>query len=145
MFERILVSVDGSEDSDKAVRATKELARVHGSQVMVVHGRDLALMSTPAPTAPVRPTTLDLETVEEAQSLVDTAVDEVKTAGVDVRGEILPAQGRIGQQIVDAAKVFGADVIVLGSRGMSRIHAFMIGSVADKVIRLAECPVLLER
>lgn len=145
MFERILVSVDGSEDSDKAVRATKELARVHGSQVMVVHGRDLALMSTPAPTAPVRPTTLDLETVDEAQALVDTAVDEVKTAGVDVRGEILPAQGRIGQQIVDAAKVFGADVIVLGSRGMSRIHAFMIGSVADKVIRLAECPVLLER
>lgn len=145
MFERILVSVDGSEDSDKAVRATKELARVHGSQVMVVHGRDLALMSTPAPTAPVRPTTLDLETVDEAQALVDTAVDEVKTAGVDVRGEVLPAQGRIGQQIVDAAKVFGADVIVLGSRGMSRIHAFMIGSVADKVIRLAECPVLLER
>ena len=145
MFERILVSVDGSEDSEKEVRATNELARVHGSQVMVVHGRDLALLSTPAPTAPVRPTTLDLETIEEAQSIVDTAVEALKGAGVDVRGEVRPAQGRIGQQIVDAAQVFGADLIVLGSRGMSRLHAFMIGSVADKVIRLAECPVLLER
>lgn len=145
MFERILVSVDGSEDSEKAVRATNELARVHGSQVMVVHGRDLALLSTPAPTAPVRPTTLDLETIEEAQSIVDTAVEALKGAGVDVRGEVLPAQGRIGQQIVEAAQVFGADLIVLGSRGMSRLQAFMIGSVADKVIRLAECPVLLER
>ncbi len=49
MFERILLSVDGSEDSDKAVRVTRDLARLHGSEVFVVHGRDLAIVAPPSP------------------------------------------------------------------------------------------------
>jgi nucleotide-binding universal stress UspA family protein len=41
--------------------------------------------------------------------------------------------------------VFNADLIVLGSRGMSRLHQMVIGSVANKIIQLASCPVLLVR
>ena len=145
VFERILLSVDGSPDSDRAVRATRDLARVHGSSVLVVHGRDLALLGPPAPTAPVRPPQTEMESLEEAQGLVDSAVEELRTGEVEARGEVLPGRGRIGQQIVEAAQENGVDLIVLGSRGMSRVHELMIGSVADRVIRLSECPVLLVR
>ena len=145
MFERIVLSVDGSEDSDKAVRTTGELARQNGSNVLVVHGRDLALMGPPVPSAPVPPRQLDLETEEEAQRLVDDAVSQLREQGVDVKGMVLPNQGRLAQQIVEAAEADHATAIVLGSRGMSRLHELMIGSVADKVIRLSKVPVLLVR
>ena len=52
MFERIVVSVDGSPDSDKAVEVARELARAQGSEVIVVHGRDIALVSPPGPPTP---------------------------------------------------------------------------------------------
>jgi nucleotide-binding universal stress UspA family protein len=102
-------------------------------------------MGPPVPTSPVPPRQLDLETEEEAQRLVDDAVSQIREQGVEVRGMVLPNQGRIAQQIVEAAEADQATAIVLGSRGMSRLHELMIGSVADKVIRLSKVPVLLVR
>jgi nucleotide-binding universal stress UspA family protein len=144
MFERILVSVDGSPDSDKAVNATLEEARVHGSDVIVVHGRDVAIVAPPAnPIAAAAET--QLESDDEAERLVDDAVRQLVEAGVKARGRVLPMAGRLGYQIVEVAEAENVGVIVLGSRGMSRLQEVLIGSVANKVIHLAKCPVLLVR
>jgi nucleotide-binding universal stress UspA family protein len=142
MFERILLSVDGSSDSEKAARLTGELARIHGSQVLVVHGRDLPVL---APSAPAPPQVERWETAQDARRLVDAAVSELRAAGVNVRGRVLPGQGRVGQKILEAAEAEGADLIIVGSRGMSRIEEMMIGSVSHKIIHMAKCPVLLVR
>jgi nucleotide-binding universal stress UspA family protein len=125
------------------LRLTCELASIHGSRVLVVHGRDLPLV---APSGrPTPPLVERWETDEDAQQLVDAAVSELQAAGVDVRGQVLPGQGRIGDKILEAAEAEGADLIVLGSRGMSRVEEVMIGSVSHKIVHLAKCPVLLTR
>ena len=143
MFERVLLSVDGSPDSRKAVRLACELARVHGSAVLVVHGRDVPFIApSPRPAAP----RVELwETEEEAQKLVDDAVSELQEAGITARGRVLPGQGRVGYKVLEAAVEDDTSLIVLGSRGMSRLEEVMIGSVAHKIVHLAKCPVLLAR
>ncbi len=143
MFERVLLSVDGSPDSEKAVRLTCQLAAVHGSVVMVVHGRDLPLVAPSGQPAP--PRVERWESDDDAQKLVDAAVAVLQGAGVDASGQVLPGQGRIGEKILEAANAIGADLIVLGSRGMSRVEELMIGSISHKIIHLAKCPVLLAR
>jgi nucleotide-binding universal stress UspA family protein len=143
MFERILLSVDGSPDSDKALLLTRDLARIHGSRVLVVHGRDVPLMAPSGRPAP--PLVERWETDDDAQKVVDGAVSELQAAGVAVAGEVLPGQGRIGEKILQAADALDADLIVLGSRGMSRVEEVMIGSVSHKIVHLAKCPVLLTR
>jgi nucleotide-binding universal stress UspA family protein len=143
MFERVLLSVDGSPDSEKAVQVTCGLARVHGSRVLVVHGRDLPLVAPSGRPAP--PLVERWETEEDAQKLVDAAVSKLQAAGVEARGQVLPGQGRIDYKILEAAESMVADLIVLGSRGMSRVEEVMIGSVAHKIIHMSKCPVLLAR
>jgi len=143
MFERILLSVDGSPDSEKAVRLTAELARLHGSRVLVVHGRDVPFVALNP--NPVPPLVEGWEEEEEAQQLVDGAVSRLQGAGVEVRGQVLPGLGHVEYKILQAAEADGVELIVLGSRGMSRVEEVLIGSVSHKVIHMAKCPVLLVR
>jgi nucleotide-binding universal stress UspA family protein len=145
MFERIVLSVDGSPDSNKAVQVASEIALCKGAEVVVVHGRDIAVVSPPAPPVPVPPPQAEPETEDEAQRLVDEAVQQLQEAGVTARGVVLPFRGRLAQQIIETARNESADLIVLGSRGMSRIQEIVIGSVANKVIHLSPYPVLLAR
>ncbi len=144
MFERIVVSVDGSPDSNRAVEVAGEIALAKGAEVIVVHGRDIAVVAPPAATA-VPPPQAEPETEDEAQRLVDEALQQLQEAGVSARGMVLPMRGRLAQQIIETAREESADLIVLGSRGMSRIQEIMIGSVANKVIHLSPYPVLLAR
>lgn len=145
MFERILLSVDGSEDSGRALAATRELARLHGSEVLVVHGRQLGRLSPYVPGCPVPPRQLSAETEDEARLLLGAAVSELRDGQLRVRGHLLPRQGRVAQQIVEAARIARSDLIVLGSRGMSLMWELVAGGAAEKVIRLADRPVLLVR
>lgn len=142
MFERILLSVDTSEDSGKAVDLTREMAKTHGSRVVVVHGRDVLVNPSGRP-AP--PRVEHRETKADAQHLVDTAVAELQGEGVDARGEVLPGQGRVGRKILEVAEAEHADLIVLGSRSMSRLEEIISGSPSQKVVHAAKCPVLLVR
>jgi nucleotide-binding universal stress UspA family protein len=143
MFEKILLSVDSSPDSDKAVHATSELAQVHGAQVLVVHGRDTPLVNPNVRPAPAQVERWESE--ETAQRIVDSAVSELKEAGVSVQGQVLPGQGHIARKILEAADENGSDLIVLGSRGMSRLEEVMIGSVANRIVHASKVPVLLVR
>jgi nucleotide-binding universal stress UspA family protein len=146
MFERILLSVDGSANTEKAVRATRDLARLHGSEVFVVHGRDGTRISPLAPSAPMPSGHLTrLERDEQAGRLVDLAVAELRSSEVAARGRMLPKEGGVADQVLAAARTMRADLIVLGSRGMSQLWELVVGSAAHKIVRLAECPVLLVR
>jgi nucleotide-binding universal stress UspA family protein len=145
VFERILLSVDSSEDSDKAVRVVADLATRYSAHVLVVHGRDLRVVPPPGTSVPMPPVGVDLETEEEAQAIVDAAVQELQNAGVEARGQVLSARGHIADHILEAARIADVNLIVLGSRGMSRLHQLVIGSVAHRIVQLASCPVLLVR
>lgn len=137
MFERILLPVDGSEHSRKAVQIAGDLARRYGAEVVVLHAREHELTWG---------ADIDIESAEEARLLVDGVVRELKDAGTNVRGEVVRVPlGDVPRAILDVAKAEDAGLIVMGTRGLSDWERLLLGSVAHKVVHLADVPVLVVR
>lgn len=137
MFEKILLAVDGSEPANRAARAVADLATRLHSEVLVLHAREREITWTGG---------FDLETPVEAVDLVDRIVRDLKDAGVSARGEVRDGlYGQAAREVIETAKATGADLIVMGSRGLSDLKGLLVGSVAHKVIHLAGCPVLVVR
>jgi nucleotide-binding universal stress UspA family protein len=137
MLEKLLLAVDESEHSRKAVPATVELARAGGGSVHVLHVRELHY--------PVPPTVTG-DTAQEAQALVDGVVEELKGAGVTAEGTVRPnTGGSPAGPILEYAREVGAGLIVVGSHGHSPLGGLLIGSVANKLTQLSTCPVLVVR
>lgn len=137
MYERILVAVDGSREGGKTVPAALELATRFGSTVTVIHVREHTKYEG---------SDVDLGPDVPAEELVGEVVRRFTDAGVDARGVVRRvAPGDTPEQIVDAAKEVDADLIVMGTRGMTEWKSMLLGGVANKVVHHAHCPVLLVR
>lgn len=138
MFDRIVLAIDGSEPSHRAEETAATLAGLAGSEVIVLHVRELEPMGRAGP--------ISLERPSEAANLVTRVVAELQAHGVNARGQAFAAiSGHIAPQIIETAKTENADLIVLGTRGLSDFTALLVGSVAHKVIHHAHCPVLVTR
>jgi nucleotide-binding universal stress UspA family protein len=138
MFEKIVVAIDGSTFSDAAVRAAAGLAAKAGSQVEVVHVHEHDVIPAKASVAP------DLETTDEARALVATALAKLKESGVDAHGRLLQSSTRdVPHKILEVADETGADLIVVGSRGLSSIAGMLLGSVSNKLIHTAKVGVMV--
>ena len=137
MFERILLAVDGSEHSRRAVPVAGDLARRYEGEVLVLHVREHEVTWG---------TDVDVETVDEARDLVDEVVRTLKDAGTNARGEIMRvALGQTPRAILDVAHEEQVGLIVMGTRGLSDWGRLLMGSVAHKIVHLAEVPVLVVR
>jgi nucleotide-binding universal stress UspA family protein len=137
MYDKILVAVDHSEISDRAVLAARDLAVLSKGEVWVLHlrERELAVKTGVAMTA---------ESADEANAAVSAAVEVLTQAGVKAHGEIRTTLfGYAAREIVDDAIEHDADLIVMGSRGRSDLVGFVLGSTAHKVIHLTDRPVLI--
>jgi nucleotide-binding universal stress UspA family protein len=137
MFERILLAVDGSEESREALRTAIELAKAGGGEIHVVHvhGKDTGFQIKD-----------DVETREEAETLVEAFCDLVKKADVPVAGDLRAARTeKVAEEIIRAADDFAADCIVVGSRGAGPVSEMLLGSVANRVVHMARCPVVVAR
>ncbi len=136
MFHKLLLAVDGSEGSEKASAMTAELAKALGSEVHVLHVREVEIGRFSG----------QMEPPAEAIELVNGFVARLQERGVVVKGEARSAPvGRAAREIVEEAARADADAIVLGSRGLSDWAAVLVGSVAHKVIHQAHCPVIVAR
>jgi nucleotide-binding universal stress UspA family protein len=137
MFERVLVAVDGSPQSEKTIAVALDLAARYGAVVIVVHVREYERYEG---------SDVDLGPPVPAENLVAQTVARFEDAGVDARGEIRRVSaGDTPQQIIEVAATTRADLIVLGSRGMTEWKSLLLGGVANKVVQHAACPVLLVR
>jgi nucleotide-binding universal stress UspA family protein len=137
MLEKILLAVDMSDQSRKAVGAVVELARAGGGSVHVLHVREVQY-PVPATVVGDRP--------EDAQALVDSLVEELKAAGVEADGAVRPSTGGSpAGPILEQAREVGAGLVVVGSHGHSSLGGLLLGSVANKIIQLSTCPVLVVR
>ena len=125
------------DDARKAVPAAAELAKAGGGTVHVLHVRELYY--------PVPPTVVG-DSPEEAQQLVDSVVEELKKTGVTADGAVRTSTGGSPASVIlEQAREVGAGMVVLGSRGLSNLGGLLLGSVANKVIQLSSCPVLVVR
>jgi nucleotide-binding universal stress UspA family protein len=139
VYDRILLAVDHSKTSDRAVVAARDLALLSKGEVWVLHLREREV----APKAGAMP--MD-ETTDEANAAVTAAVDVLTQAGVKAHGEVRHTIfGYAAREIMIDAKEINADVIVLGSRGRGDLAGLLLGSTAHKVIHLSDRPVLVVR
>jgi nucleotide-binding universal stress UspA family protein len=89
---------------------------------------------------------LELESQKEAMEFVDHVVRGLKDAGISARGEIVDGlTGQAPKEILQIARSFDADVVVMGSRGRSDLAGLVLGSVTHKVLHLTDRPVLVVR
>jgi nucleotide-binding universal stress UspA family protein len=136
MFARILLAVDQSEHSKKAAEVVAGLAADGRAEVVVLHVRTVAW-----PQSRVEGVDAD-----DAQALVDRVVAELSKTGVRVEGKVRATpSGSPSRTIIDEAKAGNADLITLGSRGLSELEGLLVGSTAHQVIHFADCPVLVVR
>lgn len=88
----------------------------------------------------------DVETRAEAETLIEAACHLVEKADLPVVGDLRAARAdHVAREVLDAAKRFDADCIVVGSRGCGPLSQMLLGSVANQVVHLAHCPVIVAR
>ena len=139
MFDKILVAVDHSEISDRALDAARDLALLSTGEVWVLHLREREV-------AVKTGVSLSDESMDEAGAAVAAAVDKLAAAGVKAHGDVgTTLFGYAARNIIDDAKEHDVDVIVMGSRGRGDLAGLILGSTAHKVIHLADRPVLIVR
>ena len=137
MFQKVLLAVDGSPHSAKAVPVATDIAKKSGGEVVVFHAREFLL---------AKGETYALEDAAEASELVDGIASQVAAVGVKTCGRVVTSQGgRAAQAILHEAEAEGADTIVMGCRGHGDLAGLLIGSVAHKVIQLSHCTVVVAR
>ncbi|MEI7742745.1 MAG: universal stress protein [Chloroflexota bacterium] len=145
---RILLAVDGSVSSDRATTLVASLAFPPDSVVRIVAAQQPYSDALAMSWAAMGDAGTNLESEEEVDArhlkeAVARAESTVAQPGLKVEGFLL--HGRPGTAIVDEAVAFGADVVVLGSRGHGTIATMLLGSTAAEIVDHAPCPVLVAR
>jgi universal stress protein A len=137
-FQKILVPVDFSDACWPALTWADQLARLNG--VDGVNGAQLDLLhvwETPALASP-----LEDEIAEQAAAALEQLVTEAKARGIKV-DSARAVSGSPRETIIEEAARGHYDLIVIGRHGRSRLARVLLGSVAERVVRLAGCPVLV--
>jgi nucleotide-binding universal stress UspA family protein len=137
-FKKIFLASDGSEQSEGALRVAITLAHASEARVRVAHVWNLEIHH--------RHGRWDVEVRSEAQSLVEAAVVRLQAAGVPTDREILRADNEhVAVAIAAAARNFGADLVVVGSRGVSDWQSMLKHSVGGQILCALDCPLLIVR
>jgi nucleotide-binding universal stress UspA family protein len=141
---RILLATDGSEEAELAALRAVDLAQSTDSELHVVHVGVVPrfLESYPGTLGYERRIYEQIE--EESRQLLRELSWRVKLAGGTLGGSHL-RMGKVALEIVALAEELGADLIVMGSRGLGGVRRALMGSVSDSVVRHAHCPVLVVR
>jgi nucleotide-binding universal stress UspA family protein len=135
MFKKIVWATDGSDAADAALPYAKGLAEGAGHSLVVVHCKEL--LHGRAGGYPM------YANEDELLAKVRGQADELRSQGLDVtlRVETGAAPGA-AHMIAAAARGFGADVVVVGTRGHTAIGGLLLGSVTQRLLHVAPCPVL---
>ena len=138
-IRRILVATDFSQHSARALEAALDLALQFGAEVDVVHAFDLPIpLLTPYEVAV--PDSYLEQTRNAAAKQLAAAAEQASARGIEVKTHLreVPAATAIAQAAEDVA----ADLIVMGTRGNTGLKHVLLGSVAERTLRLAPCSVL---
>jgi nucleotide-binding universal stress UspA family protein len=140
MYKKIVVGTDGSDTASGAVTQAVQLAKLTGASVHLVTAYKLAsAMAAMAPET-VAYVTSDADARSAAEAVLERAAGQVRAAGVKV--ETHPCPGSAAEAIIQVAEGQGADLIVVGSRGMTGARR-LLGSVPNNVAHHAPCSVLI--
>jgi universal stress protein A len=133
-FRRILCAVDFSRDSLEAFRAAVELARLRSGAVHVLHVIEAQLPGSGE---------VIIELTKKANAAMAELIASAPSKDLALSSEVTSGDAVI--EIVDQAKEWRADLVVLGARGVILIEDIVVGGTAEGVTRGAPCSVLVVR
>jgi|APIni6443716594_1056825.scaffolds.fasta_scaffold1033918_1 nucleotide-binding universal stress UspA family protein len=146
MYQRILIAVDGSDLSSQALREAIALAQSQHAALRIVHVVDEVTLNWEGEYVDL------LEIMESfresGQRILEKAQNIAREAGMEPEAKLLEIQTfghRISDMILEEAKNWPADLIVVGTHGRRGLHDVLLGSVSDGVAHRATVPVLLVR
>jgi nucleotide-binding universal stress UspA family protein len=145
VFNRIVVGTDGSDTAADAVRQATELAKLVGGQLSIVSayapvsGRRVQGEKLDAP-ADVQ---YEIGPREDVNLVLDAAAAEARKQGVEVQTH--PVEADPADAILNVAEETGADLIVVGNKGMTGARRYLLGSVPNNVSHHAPCSVMIVR
>jgi len=141
-IETILVPTDFSEDARKALETASELAKLFDSRIILLHAYrvDIPMTAPSLGGAFVLPEGFYLQLRSHAALQVEELAKEASRGGVQVTGVAMEQSPT--SAIIEQAEILPADLIVMGTRGLTGLKHVALGSVAERVVRLAPCHVL---
>lgn len=141
MFSKILVPVDGSDNSYRALDAALFLSEKLGSNITVIH------VMEDVPVLYIESQKLLSELLEnykkEKQDILSKCSEIATKKGVTIKTVLL--QGNPSSIILDFSKKEKYDIVIMGSRGMGKFKEIILGSVSSKIVHHSSCPVMLIR
>ncbi len=135
-IRRILVPVDGSESSDRAIEHAIEMAEVCGAKIDFLY---VANINQLAINACLSDAILDAVT-KAGNVILDRALEKVPK---EIKSEGFSETGSPAVVILDFAAAENSDMIVMGSRGLGIVKGVLLGSVSQYIVEQAKCPVLV--
>ncbi len=153
MFNNILVAVDGSEHSKRALNCALELAAKFDGKITLIHvyssvvpmTASIDTVSTPPTIPPHTSPAIAAKITEEAEKKGEQILDEAERAakqqGISV--DKVLRDGDVVREIVTVAEEGKFNLVVVGHRGLSKLKELLLGSVSEGVSHKAPCPVLI--
>lgn len=144
LFSRILVAFDGSSSSQAALDVAVEMAKRDKASLTAV---SISSVPTAIPLGPGGGgfDKIVSESRKEAKDLADQAKEKAAKGGISIKAEVLNSSNGIAAAIVNYAEDNKSDLIVMGTRGRTRLKKMLLGSVAQGVVTYAPCPVIVVR
>lgn len=140
-IKKILVPTDGSEYTREAIKKALTLAKMLNAEVIGLYVVDLS------PVFPISPDETMFPMLEFLRNEGDDVLKDLKKQGeeIGIKIKLVKKEGIPADEIIKTAKEEDVDLIVIGTLGRSALEKLLLGSVAEKVIRHAPCPVLVVR
>jgi nucleotide-binding universal stress UspA family protein len=141
-FRTVLVPVDFSAHAGAALDLALEIARGSGGKIHLLHAYEVPLGTIP-PYGVAVPESLLEQVRDAAARRLEKAAHKIAAAGLPCETHVV--HGPAADAIAEAARSLGADLIVMGTRGLTGLKHVLLGSVAERTVRIAPCSVLTVR
>ncbi len=135
MYKKILVPIDGSAHSTRALHEAIKLAKTTGGTITLLTVQQIRSKISSAPK----------QTGDDATKSIILAEGQKLVQAEGISAESLLLEGNIIDRIVKTAKEGNFDLIVIGARGLNRLEEVLLGSISHGVVEKAPCPVIVTR
>lgn len=141
LYKNIVIATDGSENSGKAISCGIKIAKLSGATVYAIH-----VVDTPSAVSEIWTAGKDLiheMMIRDGKKILSETRKIIEDSGVEVKDVLL--NGHPGEEIIRFAENNNMDLIVMGTLGATGLEKFLMGSVAEKVVRFSKIPVMVVR
>lgn len=141
LYRNIVIATDGSENSQKAILCGIKIAKLSGATIHAIH-----VVDTPSVISEVWTAGKDMiheMMIRDGKRILSETRKIIEDSGVEVKDVLL--YGHPGEEIIKFAENNNIDLIVMGTLGATGLEKFLMGSVAEKVVRHSKVPVMVVR